>query len=327
MAVVTGPLIMQFEFGDESQEFRIDEISILEFLPYDQRYFELPGTSKGPYHVTLDGEDVWEGEGDECWFQDETEPLHVAFRANKVTTEGEDNVVIYFFITQPMEEVVADILVFVKLYANKGAALSAMDYTPTGINIDRVWFKSGSTCLSAIKMICERCDYRFYFKYNGVPVFKPKPTPDGTDFSFTAQKHIASASYYQDREEIKNRIVIEGEKRIAEGKDEAAPPELKGEAHNTASINAYGERTLTIKNHLFQDQDSIDDMCTSLIAEYKDPKWYTDLEVPFNPVPLEIGDKIAWKERLNPLYELSQTGMIRDIKLSDFNSIYKCEVI
>lgn len=326
MAVVTGPLIMQFEFGDENQEFRIDQISIWEFKPYDELYYTLPGTCKGVFYVTLNGDPVWEGESDECWkYYPDT--LRLAFNVNKVVEAGTDNLIVYYFTQATLEEVLADLLVKIKLYANRAAALSDMDYTPTSVTLDRIWFASGSALLNAVKKICERCDYRFYFRYDGKPIFKPKPTPDGTDFSFTAQKHIASAAYYQDRNEIKNRIVIEGEKQETEGKDEAVPPELKGEASNTTSINAYGERTLTIKNHLFQDQTSIDDMCTSLLAEYKDPKWYTDLEVPFNPVPLELGDKIAWKERLNPALELSQTGMLRDIKISDFSAIYKCEVV
>jgi len=104
------------------------------------------------------------------------------------------------------------------------------------------------------------------------------------------------------------------------------PSQLRGEAHDNASITAYGERTLTISNHLFQTQAAIDAMCASLLAEYKDPKWYTDLEMHFLPVPLELGDNIQWEEQLSPTQDITQTGIIRDIKIDNFNVTYKCEL-
>ena len=101
---------------------------------------------------------------------------------------------------------------------------------------------------------------------------------------------------------------------------------MSGEEHDDTSIDEYGERTLTIKNHLFQDQASINAMCISLLAEYKDPKWYADIEVPFKPVPLELGDEISWKERLSPTLEITQTGTIRDTKINNFKTTYKGEM-
>ena len=103
------------------------------------------------------------------------------------------------------------------------------------------------------------------------------------------------------------------------------PSELEGEDSDAVSIAAYGEHTLSINNHLFQDQASIDAMCTALLAEYKDPKFYTDVVVPYNPVPLELGDEITWKERLSPTLEITQTGVIRDIKIDLFKTTYVCE--
>jgi len=54
---------------------------------------------------------------------------------------------------------------------------------------------------------------------------------------------------------------------------------------------------------------------------------YADVEVPFNPVPLELGDKISWKERLSPVLEITQVGIIRDIKIDAYNTIYRCEIV
>ena len=98
---------------------------------------------------------------------------------------------------------------------------------------------------------------------------------------------------------------------------------MNGEANDVASIAAYGERTLTIDNHLFQIQAVIDAMCTTLLAEYKDPKWYSSLKIPFNPVPLELGDNIQWEERLSPTLDITQTGIIRDIKIDNYKMTYK----
>lgn len=335
-AAETGAIEMEFYGSSGSMYISFDQISIQEFIPYWKRYYELPVASKGPYYVTLDGEPVWQGEVDEGWYYAEDAesgpdpPAHPArivfFDINKEVANGTDNLVIYYFTVESPENAVARILYFAGLYASEAAALAAMDYTATGVSIDQIWFKAGSKCLDAIKKLCERCDYRFFFKYDGTPVFKPKPAPETTAFTFTNQKHITSANPYQDQNEVKNRIVIEGMKQAEPvSKDETMPPELKGEAYDQDSIDEYGERTLTIKNHLFQDQVSIDAMVVSLLAERKDPQWYAKVEIPFNPVPLEMGDKMGWKERLSPILEITETGVIRDIKIATFNIIYVCE--
>lgn len=313
------------EGGPIGSEMRIDQFSIFEFIPYEERYYELPAGAKGPFRVILDGVDVWQGEEDEGWGYEET-TRRVFFDHNKEVDTGTNNLDVYYFTAEAPENAVADILVKCGLYADRATALAAMDYTATGFTIDKIWFKAGSACLNAITKLCERCDYRFYFTYDGTPVFKPKPTPGATVFTFSDQKHIVSVRNFQDENEVKNRIIIEGHKRAEPvNKEETLPPELRGEAHDQTSIDAYGERTLTIKNHLFQDQASIDTMKASLLTEYKDPKWYADVEIKYCAAPLELADKISWKERLSPTLELTRTGIIRDIKIDSFNTIYKCE--
>ncbi|MCK4786999.1 MAG: hypothetical protein KAV87_24790, partial [Desulfobacteraceae bacterium] len=184
-----------------------------------------------------------------------------------------------------------------------------------------------STCLNAIKKLCERCNYRFHFKYDGTPVFKPAPTAGGQAFTFLDPKQLSSVETYQDQNEIKNRVIIEGMKQADPvSEEEKIPPELRGMVSDATSIAAYGERTLTIKNHLFQTQAAIDAMCATKLAEYKDPKWYSDIEVPFNPAPIEMGDTIGWEERLSPILDISQEGIVRDIKISNFNTTYVCEL-
>lgn len=474
-------------------QFRIDQISIWEYKPEEDRYYDLAvadADQKGPYHVTYNDNGnvvpVQQGEEDEGWWFDEAEG-HVFFDRNKDVINGKDkdNVVIYYYRATHPEDAVARILWFAGLYADEATAKAAMEWEEPGFTIDKVWFKAGTTLLSAIKMLCERCNFRFYFKHDGTPVFKAKISysdlltdgglnlwddathltewsetvlgastinreatekvegdyscrinvdgdnslsyiyqsfsmtalkrykiiiwyknsavgktarfrikntgnnvylkSDGTwqageiyialpnsiiwtpyelefyahasysdyqillrvlsaassliyfdnisiwreEFTFTEQKHIQSFSNYQDQGEIKNRIIIKGLKQAEPvNRDDAVPSELVGEAADDGgggSIELYGERTLTITNHLFQTQTPLNDMCVSILADRKDPKWYTDVKVKWNPAPIELGDMIGWKERLSPTLQITQRGMVRDIKINKFETTYKCE--
>jgi len=361
--IVNGPLIFTLNVILGGQQFRIDQISIHAYTPYWKRYYELNGgfatPATGPYYVTLDSGagaiPCWQGEGDEDWKYDADleagpdPPAHPAkivyFNLNKIvprggvgTVPGADNLVIYYFTATSVVDVIARLLWQAGVcdpttdepYASENAAKTRIEaqapiYVDPAIDIDKVWFEAGTNCLNAIKKICERCNYRFYFDYDGYPIFRPKPTWVGVDFTFTDPKHIATISTYQDQNEIKNRIIIKGIKQAdAWNKEETMPSYLTGEASDGASILAYGERTMTINNHLFQTQVLLDAMCVTLKDEYHEPKWYSDLEIPFNPVPLELGDNIQWEEMLSPTLDITQEGIIRDIKIDGFSVTYKC---
>lgn len=331
-AVANAAIIMELEFGDIGQKFEIDDLSVYEYVPYWKQYYPITdANAKGPYYVTYDGDPVWQGEVDEGWFYTEDAeagpdpPSHPArivyFDPNKTIVSGK-TVRVYYFLEEAPEDVVADILV-------KAGIAEVLDFDATGITIDRVWFDAGTTCLDAIKKLCERVNYRFYFAYDGIPVFKPQPGPAVADFTFTDPKQLTSITTYQDRNEIRNRIVIKGDKRAEPvNKDDTIPSHWEGELSDATSITAYGERTLSINNHLFQDQDSITHavtgMCKILLDEYKAPKWYATLKLDFNPIPLEIGDNIQWEERLSPVLDITQEGIIRDIKINNFKTTYKC---
>jgi hypothetical protein len=318
---------LEFHCPGAESEFRVDQFSIYKFIPYEERYYELPEACKGPYRVILDDVDVWQGEEDEGWHYEES-TRRLSFDINKTVASGMNNLDIYYFTTQPLENVIADILVIAGLYDNQLEAFLDMLYTDPAIDIDQVWFDAGTSALEAIRIICERCDYRFHFSYAGKPVFKPKPSPGSTAFAFTSQAHVASVSNYQDRGEIWNRIIIEGKEQAEPvNPEETLPSKLRGEDYNQTSINNFGERTKTIKNHLFQTQVSIDAMVTSLLNQFKDPKLYADFEASLNPVPLELGDRVSWKERLSPSLEISQLGIIRDIKIDKWNPRYICEIV
>ena len=362
-AVSVNPIQIWLEIYESpiGSEFWVDQFSVFEFVSYWERYYELRGhdaNEKGVHHVTLKPnaawEDVWQGEGDEGWdYAEDAEPgpdppAHPAgivfFDPNKTVAAGVDNLKIYYFLATAPEDAVARILYLAGVfdpatnvpYVNEAAAKAAMvaapGYAATGITIDKIWFEPGTTSLDAIKKLCERgnaasVQYVFYFTYDGQPVFKPRPTVGAADFAFTGPEHIASVKTYQNRNEIKNRIIIKGMKQAEPvGYDETRPSVWRGEDSDAGSIGSYGERTLTIDNHLFQTQASINAMCTALLAKYKDPKWYSDPKIPFNPAPLEIGDSMSWIERLSPTLNAAvKTGLIRDIKIDNFNTIYKCE--
>lgn len=343
-AIANAAIEIRFVYPPSAHELWLDEFSVWEYKPEEDRYYDLTAADanqKGPYHVTLDGNPVQQGEEDEGWWYEEEDAEgnptgHVFFDRNKVVADGTGtlNVEVFYYTETDPEDAVARILHFAKVcdpgtglpYVDEAAALAAMENDDPGWAIEKVWFKAGATFLSAIKMLCEVCDYRFFFKYDGTPVFKARPAPGGPDFIFDSPANIASISTYQSRSEIKNRVIIKGIKQAEPvNLDDSAPSELKGEDHNDVSITAYGERTMTITNYLFQHQARLSQMCIDLVLRYKDPKWYADLEIPFNPVPLELVDDIQWEERLSHILAETQTGAIRDIKITKFNTTYKCE--
>jgi hypothetical protein len=73
---------------------------------------------------------------------------------------------------------------------------------------------------------------------------------------------------------------------------------LTGSASDATSIATYLEHTESIRNHLFQDQASLDAMCATLLAERKDPKWFVTLDVGRCVAPLEVGDTVQWRVTL-----------------------------
>lgn len=330
-ALASGPIQIWLRGQILNAEFRFDQFSIKEHISPVWYRYELPPACNGVYYATLDGKPVWPGkQNGEGWWYD-ADNRYFYFDEDKRVDDGTNNLVIYYFTDQIPEEVVADLLVRVGLYSNQAEALAAMIYTATSIIIEQVWFKKGKSAENAVKKLCERCNYRFYFNYSGRPVFKPTPTPKAAgseDFTFT-ESEIANIQDKEDIREIRNRIVIEGKKEAQPiGIEESMPSELKGEASEVASINKYGEHTMSIKNHLFQDQATIDAYCATYLAAFKDPKWYTKFETPFNPAPLIKGDTLAWIKK----YEASgtainQRGLIRDVNINNFKVSYKLEKV
>lgn len=325
---------------------QIDQISIKEITGQINTRYDMPAACNGPHYAVLNGVAYQPGDDDKGWHYDEAGRIFY-FDDSLTIAAGTNNLVVHYYTDQIPEEVVADILADAGLYADKATALAAMSYTATGVTIPKVWFAAGTSGIEAIKKICERVNYRFWFDYAGVPQFKPAPTAGTADFAFESFGDLAGLDDHQDLEQLRNRIVIDGaEQAMYAPREDRNRSRLTGSAFDPTSIATYLEHTESMRNHLFQDQPSLDAMCATLLAERKDPKWYSDVSVPYNPVPLELGDTITWKAPLDlgsggifgeglfgtdlfglPNVMLTITGIVRDVKINGNSTTYRCEII
>jgi hypothetical protein len=306
----------------------------------------MPSDCTGVYSAYWNGSPIYNGA--DWTYVDATKEF--VFNPDKVIAAGVNNLVLYYFQVQLPENIVADILVSAGLYATRALALTAMGNPATGITIDRVSFPGGNSALYSIGQLCERCNYRFYFNYAGTPVFAPAPTIKGgglEDFALE-QSHIASPSYYEDTSELYNDIDVLGEEKAQPiGMEQTEKSNYKGSDSDSASIAAYGKRTKSISNHLFQSDALCAAMATTLKALYKDPNKYFSFGTEFLPVPLEKGDTILAQVRLSSTgagalwgtfhwsdgtlwgangVVIVHRGVIRDIKINDYGATYLCEL-
>jgi hypothetical protein len=330
--------------------FQMDVLSIKEVTSHTNTKYSLPADCNGPYLVTLNtgggATPVFFNDPPEKygWLYNETTRI-LEFVEGVTIDVGSSNLVIYYYTTELVEHAVARILKDAGLYASESAALSDMDYTATGVYIDRLWFEAGTMAVDAIRLLCERVNYRFWFGYDGKPYFKPAPTLGSADFTFTAFGQIASAITFEDLNEISNAIIIEGmEQGMYSTNESNKSSRLTHTAEDSSSIGNYNEHSMTITNHLFQTQAAVDAMADTVLAAFKDPKWYFDMDISFNPVPLEMGDVVGWRVDLSTgsgvlygefkyaegKYGVSEThvdltGIIRDISIEDGRVKYTVE--
>lgn len=309
--------------------------------------YAMPADCTGGYIAYWNGSPIYNGND---WTHDAVTNEFV-FNADKTILLGANNLIIYYFQVQIPENIVADLLVAAGLYATRADALATMIYTATGITIDRVWFPYGNSALYSMGQLCERCNYRFYIRYDSVPVFEPLPAAKGVgaeDLSLDKGKH-ANYKYYEDTGEVYNRITIEGDdKDLPIWKQGAAPNKFTGEASDADSIKAIGEKTLPISNHLFQNQPAIDSSCAAYLALFKDRKQYFSIDLPGSPVPLEMWDTIRVQERISSGCGdgvsfgsaefgidhfgddgiiIAHRGLVRDIKIEKFTNTIICQEV
>jgi len=329
-ARMTFKMSAQYKAG--AVDIQVDQISIKpQTGDAINAGYELPAGANGPYYATLDGVPVWFGTTNDEWIYDEATNL-VTFSEKKIIAAGTNNLVVYYFTTQDIVNVLGDVLAATPLYANLAAALAALSYTDPDIDIQKVWFETGTPALAATAKICERCGYRFWFDELDVPHFQPAPT-HGDPVAWFSSRTAADGGDFQDIEEVRNSIVIEGIERgaFSTAKDKKTS-RITGLANDGPFSADKLEQTYSTTNDLFQDQPTVDAMAATLLAAFKDPKLYSDLPVPKNPIPLERGDTVEWDIELRPAIGsdpgLKNTvrGIIRDASFSGDGFNYKCEM-
>ena len=351
----------QGKYATATDAADVDQISIKLYNVTTWMRYDLPDTCNGVYYVTLNQGagvvPVWQGDtggvnnwedSKISWNYDEVLQT-LSFNEDAVINAGTNNLIIYYYTNQSLINIVADILVAARLYASRALALAAMYYTDPSITIGRAWVETGTTALEAIRLLCERVNYRFWFKWDGTPAFKPAPVETASVFDLTDYGQLSGASDAQDLGMIKNHIIIEGiDQAMYKSKSDKLSSCLTASAEDSGSITTYQEQTENIKNHFFQDQASIDAAVAARLAEFHEPKWYSDVRVTFLPVPLELGDTITWRYDLTTgagwgkkygtfLYGdgtkyagaqiyFDTTGIIRDISISNGEAAYKVEI-
>ncbi len=307
----------------------LDNISIKLYDPDSWMIYDLDPECNGVYRVELDGEQIPEGDEDRegGWHYDR-QANALYFSEDMVIDDGTANLVVYYYTDQAPENVVADLLVAAGRYATRAAALAAMDYEATGIVIERVWFEQGTSALAAVAEICARCNYRFWRSWDGTPNFKPAPaltTP--AHLTLEDEAALGGLGLFQSVNEVRNHVIIEGEERsvfnISTLKVERV--RWRGEAEDATSIAAYLEKTYALSSDLFQDQDSVDDMAAELLAEFKEPKYYVDLDMPFSAIPLEIGDTVQVEIPVGSV-TVTKKVLVREVSVSNHSAKYLCEI-
>jgi hypothetical protein len=240
--------------------------------------------------------------------------------------------VAYVYESQSPEDVVWAILANSGLYASAAAAEADAIFSATGITIDRVGFEAGTSGLEAIRRIAERCNYRFYFRYDGKPVFIPKPAikADGAEDLALLKSHVDDLEYIKNDAEIFNRVTLTGELQDRESKDDLKDKAaLMAEVSDATSIAKYGEKNLQITNSLWQTQPVIDAAAAAYLAELKTSKAYLRFALKTRPIPAEWGDTVKVEIPLTPGaggVVVMERGIARDIKVNRFDRTILLEI-
>ncbi len=194
------------------------------FNTYDNKdEYPMPSDCTGVHRAFLDSKDPYDGTNlkeisfHSAWTYDWTAKKNIFLLLRSIIPyyDGANNLVVYYFKSQVPEKVVADILVesgFLSEYERAGWLANANYVTPTGKNIDRVWFNKGTTCFEALRLIAEVVQYRFYPDQDGNPIFKPPPVATAPVKLVTID-NITISNLRELVDEVKNHIIVKGEER------------------------------------------------------------------------------------------------------------------
>ncbi len=132
-----------------------------------------------------------------------------------VPYQTEGSIWVWYFTSQIVENVVADLLIEAGLltHSDKQNWLTGDLVTATGKTIDRVWFESGTTYMHAIELLAERVIYRFRVNPLGQPMFTRIPVLL-TDTTKRLNREEYIVRNIEERlDELYNHFYLVGEKR------------------------------------------------------------------------------------------------------------------
>ncbi len=185
----------------------------------DQEHYTMEEDCKGIYRAFLDRtgdgtgfEEIWLNSE---WTYDWDINEFVFLKPNVPKESGTGCLWLYYFTPQTVENVVADLLVESGILTLSEKFLwlnNPLLCTPTGKQIERVWFDSGTTYIRATNMLTEVVIYRFYINGNHEPCFKPIPELTGTVKRINDHEYIIK-KIEERLDELYNQIILEGETR------------------------------------------------------------------------------------------------------------------
>ncbi len=134
---------------------------------------------------------------------------------------GSDCLWIYYYTSQKVENVVADLLIEAGLltHSHKQDWLNSDRVTISEMYIDRCWFNSGTSYLEAIELLAERALYKFFIDSEGKPCFKRIPTLLSDTIKRLNNGEYIVRNIEERLDELYNHFIIEGEKRTMKVKD------------------------------------------------------------------------------------------------------------
>lgn len=131
--------------------------------------------------------------------------------------DGTNNLVVYYFQGNLIEDIVADILLNADIFAEATERSNWLvsDYVKAIAHVlNRAWIEAGTNALEAIRLLAEAVQYRFYFDYEGNPVFKPKPSYTlNAEVDTFEDSSIVTEDVEENIDEVYNHIIVIGEKR------------------------------------------------------------------------------------------------------------------
>ena len=183
--------------------------------------YAMPDDCKGIYRVFQDSTSPYNGTGfreiylnSNFTYDWDTNDL-IFLHPNIPDYNGTNCLRIYYFTTQIIENVVADILIETGILhiLQRNTWLSNSDLvTPTGQTIDRVRLSYDIFAIKAINLLAEVAIYRFYINGEGNPVFKPIPSYGDVVKRINDNEYLLR--HKEERfDELYNHIIIKGEKR------------------------------------------------------------------------------------------------------------------